>query len=284
MLKRPTPSKTPQSPVVLSGIRLSVPVVQAILGDCDSVALAVAVSRAGGLGTLSVNAPDPAYLKRRLKQVRSRTPRPVLLAFTASFEEDAVLDTALQNGFRAVQVFWWNGPRIAPRVRREGGTVFWQIGTVAEARDAVSAGADVVVAQGTEAGGQVRSPRPVLRLIRELREALGEGIPIVAGGGFADKHDTQAALEAGANAAMFGTRFLLSDESNASPRDKTRLLRATADHLQLDSRLVGDWPCCPRRRLRTATDEEVIGLYAGLGIGRVGTLLPAGQIVRILAP
>jgi len=282
--KQTETTKHTRSRVVLPGVTLSVPVVQATLGTCDSVALAVAVSRAGGLGTLCVNAPDPFSLQRKLRRIRTRTPRPVLLAFLSEWEGDAVLDTALENGFRTVQVFWWNGPRLAPRIRRKGGTIFWQVGTVSEAQDALSVGADALIAQGTEAGGQVRSSCPALRLTRELRETFGKDVPIIAGGGFADRSDTQAAIEAGADAALFGTRFLLSEEANAPVRSKTRLLLAENHQLHLDTRPVGDWPCSPRRRLRTRTDDEVPGLYAGLGMERINTVLPAGKIVRALAP
>ena len=257
---------------------------QASLGRCDSPALAAAVSRAGGLGTFSVHNPAPDWLRRRLEQIKHRTPRPVLLAFTAQWEGDAILETALAHDFRLFQVFWWNGPRLAPRIRRGGGTIYWQVGTIAEAREAVGQGASVLVAQGTDAGGQVRSAHPVAELIAELRTVFGAGVTLIAGGGFADAHDTQAALAAGADAALFGTRFLLSEEANASPQDKARLLRATAADLCLDTQLVGDWPCAPRRRLHTAENHDRPGLYAGAGVARIRVLRSAADIVRRLTP
>ena len=261
-----------------------VPIVQAPLGCCDGPRLAAAVSRAGGLGTLSVHNPDPASLQRELQQVRKVTPRPILLAFTAQWEPDRLLDRAIDQGFSFFHVFWWNGPRLAPRIRRANGEVFWQVGTLAEARDAMEIGATVLVAQGTEAGGQVRSPHPVLELVRQLRAEFGPDIPIVAGGGVADASDARRVLDNGANAVLFGTRFLLSKESNASPRAKAKLLRSKEADLQLDARLIGDWPCSPRRRLRTPTDEDNPALYAGLGIGRIHSLRSAADLVRSLAP
>jgi len=96
------------------GLSLRVPIVQAALGACDGVRLAAAVSRAGALGCLTVHGTDPRTLRRKLLRVRQLTKRPVLLAFTAQWERDAVLDTALSLGFRHFQVFWWNGPRLAP--------------------------------------------------------------------------------------------------------------------------------------------------------------------------
>lgn len=277
-------AKDIRSRVSLPGVTSAVPVVQATLGCCDSTRLASAVSRAGGLGTFGVHAPDPARLRRRLRQIRARTPRPVLLAFTAPWEAEAVLDAALAEGFRTVQVFWWNGGRLAPRIRRGGGTVYWQVGTLDEAKAAIDSGADALIAQGTEAGGQVRSPHSVRELVAMLREAFGDSLPIIAGGGLADRRDTEAVLHAGASAALFGTRFLLSAESNADPRDKARLLRMTAHHLHLDTRLAGDWPCSPRRRLLTPRGADVPSLYAGLGIERIFSVRPAGEIVRALAP
>ncbi len=258
------------------------PVVQASLGCCDGPRLAAAVSRAGGLGTLSVRSPDPASLRRQLRQIRAITPRPVLLALTAQWESDAVFDTAVAEGARLFQVFWWNAPRLIPRIKRADGIAFYQIGTRGEARDAVEMGASVLVAQGTGAGGQVRSPRPVLDLVRELRDEFGTAIPIIAGGGFADAGDMRAALAVGANAALFGTRFLLSEEANAAPQDKVRLLRAGEADLHLDTRLTGDWPCAPRRRLRMQTDEDRPSLFAGVGVGKIRTVLPALDIVRAL--
>jgi NAD(P)H-dependent flavin oxidoreductase YrpB (nitropropane dioxygenase family) len=266
------------------GLTLRVPVVQAPLGACDGVRLAAAVSRAGGLGCLTVHGGDARELRRRLLHVRALTRRPVLLAFTAQWQRDDILDTALSLGFRHFQVFWWNGPRLAPRIKAADGVVFWQAGTVGQAVDALEVGADVIVAQGTDAGGQVRSPRPVRELVAELRSALGEELPIVAGGGLADRADVASVLACGAHAAMLGTRFLLSEESAAAPRHKARLLRATARDLSLDPRLVGDWPCAPRRRVLTARDEDVPALFAGTGVLRIRRLAPAGELVRSLAP
>lgn len=259
------------------------PVIQASLGCCDGPRLAASVSRAFGLGTLSVHNTDPGVLRRQLQRVRGITPRPVLLAFTAQWDRDAVLDTAVAAGFLHFQAFWWNAPRLVPRIRRAGGTAFCQVGTLSEAREAVELGASVLVAQGTGAGGQVRSPRPALKLVRELRDEFGPDIPIIAGGGFADASDVRSSLAAGANAALFGTRFLLSEESNAPTRDKIRLLKAGEGDLRLDARLMGDWPCSPRRRLLTRSDEDRPSLYAGLGVGRINSLMSAADIVRALA-
>jgi NAD(P)H-dependent flavin oxidoreductase YrpB (nitropropane dioxygenase family) len=266
------------------GLTLRAPLVQACLGPCDSPRLAAEVSRAGGLGCVSVHAPEIGLLRRRLEKIRRHTKRPVLAAFTAPYEPEAVLETAFAGGIRHFQVFWWNGPRLAPRIRALGGTVFWQVGTAEQVREALDAGAKVLVAQGTEAGGQVRTPLPLQEVVALVREAAGPEACIVAGGGLATRDDVARILDQGANAALLGTRFLLSEESHCPLTYKTRLARATERDLVLDVRVIGDWPCAPRRRLMNAFGEDVPCLYAGRGIGRISSVLPAAEIVRALTP
>lgn len=266
------------------GVTLRVPVMQAPLGACDGPRLAAAVSRAGALGCLSVHGAEPEVVRRRLQRIRVLTPRPVLVAFTAPWEKDAVLDECLAAGFRHFQVFWWNGPRHATRIHAGGGVVFWQVGSVEQARDAREGGADVLVVQGTEAGGQVRSPHTLEQLVRSISEEIEGALPFVAGGGLADRQDVARVLAWGASAAMLGTRFLLSEEAASEPRYKTRLLRADSSDLTLDRRIIGDWPCAPRRRLLTVPDEDVPDLFAGSGLSRMYRVLPAADIIRALAP
>lgn len=260
------------------------PVVQATLGGFPTLRLAAAVASAGGVGTFPLQRIRPDEADRRLSRLARLARGPVVIAFTDEWERDELLPVALSHGFRQFQVLWWNGPRLSERIHRLGGTVLWQVGTIGQADEALSYGADVLIVQGTEAGGQVRSPEPVRELTAALRAFAGPSTPLIAGGGLATRRDAAEVLDAGADAALFGTRFLLSDESGAPARDKARLLRADADDLLLDTRLVGTWPCAPRRRLVTAFDEDRPSLFAGLGIGAIQTLEPAAALVRKLSP
>ncbi len=269
---------------ICDGLSLAAPVVQAPLGEYDGARLAAAVSRAGGLGCVSLRRRhDAAGASRLLRRVRARTPRPVLCAFTAPYEPESVLDACLDADAGLFQVFWWNGPRLTPRVKRAGGTIFWQVGTPEQAREAAETGADVLVVQGNEAGGQVRGPFRLADLIIRVREATN--LPIVAGGGLADQDDVARVLALGARAAVLGTRFVACRESRAPAAYKARLVRAEASDLFLDTRLdQGDWPCVPSRRVRTAGDENGPAFYAGLGVGKIGSVPPAARIVRALTP
>jgi NAD(P)H-dependent flavin oxidoreductase YrpB (nitropropane dioxygenase family) len=97
---------------------------------------------------------------------------------------------------------------------------------VDEAGAAHAAGADAVIVQGVEAGGHVRGGRPALELLDRVRAALPRDYPVLLAGGVADRSDVERALEAGAAAAVAGTRFLLSEESRAHPDYKRRLLKS----------------------------------------------------------
>lgn len=124
-----------------------------------------------------------------------------------------------------------------------------QCGSVEEALAARAAGADAVIAQGVEAGGHVRGTTAAMELLARVRAALPGNYPVLAAGGVADSTDVTARLEAGADAVVSGTRFLMSDESGAHPAYKERSREAGGDDPDraLRSRLAGSAPRHPER-------------------------------------
>jgi nitronate monooxygenase len=232
---------------LLERLRVEYPVLQAGMGGgIDGHALAAAVSEAGGLGTLGTV--DPKQLRDELDRARGLTSKPlavnILLPFArpehwrAAAEADAV-------------VTFWGEPR-----RRTIGVWLHQCGSVPEAHAARAAGADGVIAQGVEAGGHVRGKRPGLELLEELRTAL-PGYPVILSGGIATRSDMSQALEAGAVAAMAGTRFLLSDESMAHAEYKRRLL--VGERTLLTTLFGFGWPVLHRVVANAATDRWLHG-------------------------
>ena len=269
---------------LLPGLTLERPIVQAAIGECDSPALAAAVSAAGGLGSLCLHSPPLSVAESRLQSLADRATRPVLIAFTGPWEPERILDACLERGFRYFHVFWWNASRLIPRIHEAGGFALQQVGTLPQAEEALERGADGLLAQATGAGGPVRSPIALEDLVPALRERMGAALPLIAGGGLATAEDVRATLALGADAAMFGTRFLLSEEAFAPADDKQRLVEASSEDLFLDTRLVGDWPCSPRRRLKIDDERDTHSLYAGLGIDAIHEILPAREIVEKLSP
>ena len=232
---------------LLKRLGVELPIVQAGMGGGLSRSkLAAAVSEAGGLGTLGML--DPAALAGDLDRTRERTGRPVavnlLLPFTRA-EHWRVAERA------DVVVTYWGPPR-----RGSAGAWLHQCGSVDEARAAVAAGADGVIVQGVDAGGHVRGAIPALELLARARRALPPGFPILLAGGVADATDVEEALLAGAEAAVLGTRFLMSTESAAHALYKERLVAGRSTVL---TDLFGaGWPA-PHRVLRNRATARWLG-------------------------
>src|SRR4051794_10429732 len=176
--------------------------------------LAAAVSEAGGLGT--IGHAEPAAVERELAAARALTGRPLAVNVLLPFARAGHWDVA---GRADVVVTFWGAPE-----RRTGGAWLHQCGSVEEALAARVAGADGVIVQGEEAGGHVRGRVGALDLLERARGALPADYPILLAGGIADAGDVRAALDAGALAAVCGTRFVLAEESRAHPEYRRRLV------------------------------------------------------------
>lgn len=231
-------------PSLLERIGVELPVVQAGMGGgLSRHELAAAVSEAGGLGTIAVN--GAGAIRRELAAARALTDRPLAV--------NVLLPFARRDWFEAaagadVVVTFWGRPR-----RRTGGAWLHQCGSVAEALAAYAAGADGVIVQGVEAGGHVRGTAPALQLLEQARAALPPDYPLWLAGGIAGREDAQAALAAGADAAVAGTRFLLSEESRAHPAYKQRLL--AAEETILTDLFGAAWPAPHRVVPNSATQH-----------------------------
>lgn len=192
---------------------LPTPIVQAGMGAVARHELAGAVSEAGGLGTIGgARAP----IAEELAAARRLTGRPIAVNLVLPLLRPGDVQAATAAD---VIVTFWGKPR-----RLAGVTWVHQCGSVKEARAAEAAGADAVIAQGVEAGGHVRGTTPVIELVERVRAAVK--IPVLAAGGIVDRSGVADALDAGAVAAVLGTRFLLSDESRGHPEYKRRCLEA----------------------------------------------------------
>jgi NAD(P)H-dependent flavin oxidoreductase YrpB (nitropropane dioxygenase family) len=208
--------------------------------------LAVAVSEAGGLGTIAVN--GASSIRRELQAARALTRRPIAV--------NLLLPFARRDWFRAAAeadavVTFWGRPR-----RRTAGIWFHQCGSVAEARSAQAAGADAVIVQGVQAGGHVRGVVPALELLEQVTAALPADYPLLVAGGIAEREDVVQALEAGASAAVAGTRFLLSQESRAHQGYRHRLLEA--EDTILPELFGASWPA-PHRVVANAATQRWLG-------------------------
>jgi nitronate monooxygenase len=205
--------------------------------------LAAAVSEAGGLGTIGLL--PPPQLRRELDRARALTAKPVAVNVIQALSRPAHWEVARDAD---LVVTFWGPPR-----RRTARTWLHQCGSVEEARAAHAAGADGVIAQGVEAGGHVRGETPALELLERTRAALPDGFPVLVAGGIADASDVAQALDAGAAAAVLGTRYLLTEESGAHPDYKQRVREGSGTLL---TQLFGaGWPGAHRVLANQATDR-----------------------------
>lgn len=151
-----------------------------------------------------------------------------------------------------VSFFWGDPAPYVERAHQAGAVVLHTVGGAEEARRAVGAGVDVVVAQGWEAGGHVWGDTATLPLVPAVVDAV-HPTPVIAAGGIADGRGVVAALALGAGAAWIGTRFLASREAAVHPVYRQRVLGASETDTVYSHLFDIGWPDAPHRVLRNST-------------------------------
>ncbi|MGN6371720.1 MAG: nitronate monooxygenase [Solirubrobacteraceae bacterium] len=211
---------------LLDRLGLEHPVVQAGMGGGTAGAeLAGAVSAAGGLGTVGIVL-DPERMRAEVARARTLAQgRPVAANLLVPFARVEHAQACIDGGADCVVLFCGFNRRLVQRLRDEGVLVLQQVGTVAQAKQALAEGVDGLIAQGREAGGHLLGVEPALEFLPRALEVAGSH-PVLVAGGIAEAGDVQRALAAGAKAAVAGTRFLLTDECAAHPAYKQRVLDA----------------------------------------------------------
>lgn len=231
---------------LLERLGLDRPVIQAGMGGGLSTGrLATAVSDAGGLGT--IGSLPPETLRAEIAALRAHTGKPFAVNLIVPLARREHWEVASEAD--VVVTHWERSPR-----RRTAKTWIHTVGTDAEAVAAVHAGADAVIAQGVEAGGHTRGKVPVLELLDQVLRLVGTQVPVIVAGGIASAADVQAALEAGAAAAVAGTAFLATDESRAHQGYKQLLVES--DETVLTELFGLGWPNAPHRVLRNAATRR----------------------------
>ena len=294
-------------------IGIDLPIVQAGMSWASScAALPLAVSAAGGLGTIAAGPMRIHDLERAIDEVRAGTDRPFAVNIPLYRKgADEVLDL-LEEKRPPVIIASQGGPQRYLRRFKDIGTICLHVvAGETHARKAADAGVDGLVVVGAEAGGH---PPPdmisTLVVVRAVARALPD-MPVIASGGFADGAGLAAALSLGAGAAQFGTRFIATPEATVHEAYKARIVAAAIS----DTRTVGKGLGVIRalengftaemealeaaaaeldvRRERFAAstlkhaafDGDVDGgkVEAGQSVGLVDTMLPAGEIVARIA-
>jgi nitronate monooxygenase len=183
---------------------------------------------------------------------RRLTDRPFAVNLCLEWDQHERLRSCLDAGARVVSLFWGDPRPYVATVHAAGALLVQTVGSAAEAQRAVDAGADVLIAQGWEAGGHVWSEVSTLALVPRVVDAAG-GVPVMAAGGIADGRGIAAVLMLGASGACIGTRFLASEEAAIHPRYQERVLAASETDTVHTTLFDVGWPDAPHRTLRNDT-------------------------------
>lgn len=288
-----------------------------LLAPMDLVAdgrLVAAVDAAGGFGILGGGYGEEKWLAQELDVLEHSQARFGVGFITWSMaKQPRLLDLALERKPVAIMLSFGDPRPFVDRIKRTGAILICQIQSIALAREAAEAGADILVAQGTEGGGHGVS-RGLVSLLPEVVDAIGTRIPVVAAGGFADGRGLAAALMLGASGVLIGTRFYATTEAAAADAAKERIRAATGDDtlrsIVFDISRGNVWPApftgrCLRNahldrwfgrevellrhqeeeatkyaRARTSGDFDVAAVIAGESAGLVRDIVPARDIVE----
>ena len=265
---------------------------QAPIGPATTPELVGAVSAVGALGTLAASWTGPEALRRQVRSVREAVGGCFCVNLVLAFDQRERLEIALAEGAGFISFSWGVDPDLIGRTREEGAVVLVQVGDVAAATEAADSGADIVIAQGVEAGGHVQGTTPLVDLVREVRAVLE--LPIVAAGGIAGGESARAALSAGADAVACGTAFLAASEADVHRVYRDRLLGAVAADTVLTTIFDVGWPDAPHRVIRNDTylewvrageptrsrrpgEEDVIATRVGVPVMRYSDAQPTSS-------
>jgi enoyl-[acyl-carrier protein] reductase II len=294
------------------------PVMCAGMGGVSYHRLVAAVSEAGGIGTLGASTMRPAELADEIAAVRASTTKPfgVDLLTAVPDQVEAGIEHVI-NGGATLFVAGLGVPRDIVDALHDANIVVGSMcGKVRHAIAAVASGCDLVVAQGTEAGGHTGTVA-TMALVPQVVDAVGDQVPVVAAGGIFDGRGLAASLALGADGVWIGTRFIATPEARAVNGYKDALLAGAEDDTVVTRAYTGktcrvlgnEWTRhfdshpeelvpFPAQVLAsisaganhlgaadgTEVDVDREFFPAGQGVGAIESLVPAGELVhRIVA-
>lgn len=201
------------------------PIFLAGMGQVAFAEVCAAVSEAGGYGTLGMAGSGPDQIGEEMRKVRALTDKPFGVDLLAALPEQMVqaIDIIIEGGASAFIAGLGVPEKVIDKCHAAGLKVMSMCGKVEHAVRAQEAGCDAVVAQGTEAGGHT-GRIAAMALIPQIVDAVD--IPVLGAGAIVDGRGLAAALAFGAQGAWMGTRFIASEEANAAPLFKERIVAA----------------------------------------------------------
>jgi enoyl-[acyl-carrier protein] reductase II len=291
------------------------PVMLAGMGGVSYHDLVAAVSEAGGFGCLGASTMSAQKMVQEMADTRALTGKPFGVDLLTAMPGDMASQVELIiDGGASVFVAGLGVPENVVAMCHDAGLlVINMCGKVDHAKRAAGAGCDIVVAQGTEAGGHTGLVA-TMPLVPQIVDAVGRDVPVVAAGGITDGRGLAAALSLGADGVWIGTRFIATPEARAVTGYKDALIKTREDGTTISRAYSGktmrvvrnqytdyfdqhpaDLAAFPEQLGRSmndgafhlggAADTQGIDLDrecfpAGQGTGAISQLVPAGDLVR----
>jgi enoyl-[acyl-carrier protein] reductase II len=296
-------------------LQIEHPVMLAGMGGVSYHALVAAVSEAGGFGCLGASAMEQDEMVSEIRAVKAATSKPFGVDLLTALPEQMMsnIDLVIREGAQ-VFVAGLGVPRDAIKLCHDNNVLVVNMcGKVRHAIAAVEAGCDLVVAQGTEAGGHTGTVA-TMPLVPQIVDAVGDRVPVVAAGGLFDGRGLAASLALGADGVWIGTRFIATPEARSTPGYKEALIRTAEDGTVISKAFTGKTLRAVRNKttqyfddhpdelkpfpeqifeavstgtLHLTGGDEAAGVDperecypAGQGTGAIEELVPAGDLVR----
>ncbi|WP_454743519.1 NAD(P)H-dependent flavin oxidoreductase [Cupriavidus necator] len=289
----------------LCGVRY--PIFLAGMAAISGPRLVAAVANAGGMGTVGGLRLPPKMLRKWIQETRELTDKPFGVNLVPSFGGPDVFEAQfqiiLQERPRLLSLFYAEAYEdMIPRAKDAGLVVMVQVGSIELARLAISRGADIVVAQGSESGGHLnRGTIGLMSLLPAMCEAA-QGRPVLAAGGIVNEQDVRSAMAMGASGVLVGTAFVACEESNAHPLYKLKIVDASVDDTEYRTGYSFGWKYGTPHRVIPNRDKwnllrfigggaraidkprmaQKLSLYAGQGVGKISRVMPAAERVAEL--
>lgn len=230
------------------------PIIQGGMAWVADYHLAAAVANAGGLGLIGAGGAPAEFVREQIREARKLTDKPFgVNIMLMNPEADGIAKVIVEEGIQVVTTGAGNPGKYMAMWKEAGVKVIPVVASVGLAKLMERAGADAVVAEGTESGGHIGSAT-TMTLVPQVVDAVN--IPVIAAGGIADGRGFAAALMLGAEAVQMGTRFVVATESIVHENYKQKILSAK----DIDTEVTGRSHGHPVRQLRNKMSREYIKL------------------------
>lgn len=290
-------------------LKITYPILSAPMAGVSGGGLAKAVSTAGGLGFIGVGYNDTTWLQQQFDLAKDTHVGVGFITWQLA-KRPELLTLALTYNPIAIMLSFGDSTEFAAKIKSTQAKLICQVQNVEDAKIAAQCGADIIVAQGSEAGGHGAN-RSTFTLVPAIVDVVGT-IPVIAAGGVSDGRGLAAALMLGAQGVLIGTRFYASTEALGSIKAKQLIVETDGDHTMrgnlfdlvrglnwpapftirsLQNKFSDKWQqsdfkeidATMRAEYQKAYENEdysIAGVFAGETVDLIHDILPAKEIVQ----